>query len=178
MGTLILSPPVSIEEYLFNPAYQHSEYFDGEVQPLNVGTRFHARIQGRCFRKLDEYLDARPGNYVGTELHCRLLIDGKVRFRLPDLAVVLGGFSEDYLDRGPDLAVEIRSPEDSIVSQLRKIDDYFLNGTKLAWLILPEEQSVLVLVPHASPRTLVAGDTLDGGDLLPDLRIPVADLFC
>ena len=127
---------------------------------------------------MDEYFDSRPGNYVGTELHCRLRIGGKVRFRLPDLAVVLGAFAEDYLDRGPDLAVEIRSPEDSIASQLRKIDDYFLNGTKLAWLILPEEQSVLVLVPHAAPRTLVAGETLDGGDLLPDLRIPVADLFC
>ena len=178
MGTLIATPPVSIEEYLSNPAYRHSEYLDGEVRELNVGTRFHARIQGRCFRKLDEYFDTRPGNYVGTELHCRLRIGGKDRFRLPDLAVVLGGFTEDYLDRGPDLAVEIRSPEDSIASQLRKIDDYFLNGTKLAWLILPEEQSVLVLLPNAAPRTLVAGETLDGGDLLPDLRIPVADLFC
>ena len=168
---------VSIEEYLSDPVYEHSEYVDGEVRKLKVGTRFHARIQGRCFRKLDEYFDAGPGNYVGTELHCRLGIGGKVRFRLPDLAVVLGGFSEDYLDRGPDLAVEIRSPEDSIASQLRKIDDYFLNGTKLAWLILPEEQSVLVIRPDGVVGTVVAGEILDGGDLLPELRIPVADLF-
>ena len=44
--------------------------------------------------------------------------------------------------------------------------------------ILPEEQSVLVILPDGVVRTVVAGEILNGGDLLPELRIPVAGLFC
>ena len=84
---------------------------------------------------------------------------------------------DGYLEGGPDLAVEIRSPDDSIASQMRKIVDYFANGTKLAWLILPEEGTVLVLTPDSAPRTLVSGDNLTGGELLPGLEFPVDFLF-
>jgi Uma2 family endonuclease len=117
---------------------------------------------------------------VAAGLHCRQKIRGEVRFRVPDIAVVLGpDTSPDsrYLDRAPDLAVEIRSPEDSVAAQLRKFDEYFENGAKVAWLILPEERSVIVAEPGKAARTVIAGETLDAGHLLPDLRISVQDLF-
>ena len=60
---------------------------------------------------------------------------------------------------------------------MRKFDEYFANGTKLGWLILPEEKSVLLLSPDAPTRTAVAGETLTGGDLLSDLAFPVDYLF-
>jgi len=37
-----------------------------------------------------------------------------------------------YLDRAPDLVVEIRSPEDTVAAQLRKFDEYF--ETEPKWL--------------------------------------------
>ncbi|MDQ6663496.1 MAG: Uma2 family endonuclease, partial [Acidobacteriota bacterium] len=82
-----------------------------------------------------------------------------------------------YLDRGPDLAVEIRSPEDSIASQFRKLDDYLANGTKLAWIVLPEEMSVLIVQPDRTLRTAGSGETLDGGTVMPELSISVDFLF-
>jgi Uma2 family endonuclease len=81
MGISTPVKPVSIEEYLSNPAYEHSEYVNGEVVPLNAGTKSHSRIQGKCFRKLDEYFDSHPGAYAG-----------------------------------PDMVIEIKSPEDKTVS--------------------------------------------------------------
>ena len=170
---------LSVEEYLSNPAFEHYEYVDGQPVELHVGHQKHARIQGRCFRKFDEYFDAHPGGYTGTELHCRLNIRGEVHFRLPDVAVVLGNrFTPDgYLDGAPDLAVEVLSPDDTIAEQMRKFDDYFANGTKLGWLILPEEKSVLILLPSAAARAVVSGETLTGGDLLPDLAFPADYLF-
>lgn len=177
MGSSVANAFVSVEEYLSNPAYKHCEYIDGEILELNVGTYSHSRIQVKCSRKLDEYFDMKPGGYVGAELHCRLQIRGKVRFHLPDIAVVLGPRSGKYLDRGPDLVVEIRSPEDSIASQFRKLDDYFANGTKLAWVILPEEMSVIVVQPDGNVRAVVCGETLDGGAVLPELKIDVDYLF-
>jgi len=58
-----------------------------------------------------------------------------------------------------------------------KMNDYFANGTKLAWLILPEEQSVIILTPDAAPVARGMGETLDGGNVLPGLAVPVAELF-
>jgi Uma2 family endonuclease len=180
MGALTSVGPISIEEYLTNPAYRHYEYVEGQPIQLHVGTKDHSRIQVKCSRKLDEYFDSHPGGYVAAELHCRLKIRGEVRFRLPDIAVVLGpDTSPDsrYLDRAPDLVVEIRSPEDTVAAQLRKFDEYFENGTKMAWLILPEERSVIVAEPGKAARTVITGETLDAGHLLPDLRILVQELF-
>ena len=37
-----------------------------------------------------------------------------------------------YLDRAPDLVVEICSPEDTVAAQLRKFDEYF--ETEPKWL--------------------------------------------
>jgi Uma2 family endonuclease len=179
MGATSPLKTVSVDEYLSNPGYEHSEYVDGEVVALNVGTKKHSRLQGKCFRKLDEFLDQHAIGYAATELHCRLNIRGNVRFRLPDVAVVLNDTDEDarYLDRAPDFVIEIRSPEDSLQSQMRKMRDYFANGTRLAWLILPEEQSVLVLTPDGPPDSFGIGETLDGGAVLPGLCVPVSDLF-
>lgn len=179
MSASVSSGPISIKEYLRNPEYEHAEYIDGWVAPLNVGTKDHGRIQVRCGRKLDEWLERHGGGYVAAQLHCRLTIDGSTRFRLPDLSVVLA--DEDpqqrYLNRAPDLAVEIRSPEDSLTELIRKADEYFANGSKLVWIVLPEEESVLVRTADGRLRPVTRDETLEGGDPLPGLTIAVADLF-
>ena len=38
MGISTPVKPVTIEEFLSNPHYEHSEYVNGEVVPLNAGT--------------------------------------------------------------------------------------------------------------------------------------------
>ena len=171
---------VSIEEYLSNPAYEHFEYIDGQPVELNIGNKPHSRIQAACCAVFHQFLKTHRLGYVAAELHCRLMVSGRLRFRLPDVAVVLGPDDTSeirFLDRAPDLVIEIRSPDDSLASLFRKMNDYFANGTKLAWLILPEERSVMIFTPNAPVRTALPGETLDGGDLLPDFRVPVDELF-
>ncbi|MGH7246840.1 MAG: Uma2 family endonuclease [Pseudomonadota bacterium] len=178
MSVPTIIAPVGVEEYLSNPAYEHCEYIDGQVVELNVGTISHGRIQVKCGRKLDEYFDAHPAGYAGTEIHCRLKIGGKIVFRLPDVAAVLGEVTDGrYLDRAPDLVVEIRSPDDRLPAQFRKMDEYFENGARLGWLILPEEKSAFVFTPNAPVRTVIFGELLTGGDVLPGLEIPLESLL-
>ena len=180
MGTPAAIDVVSIEEYLSNPAYEHYEYIDGQPVELNVGNKPHSTIQAACCAFLHPYLKARRLGYVAAELRCRLKVAGRTRFYLPGVSVILGpdDYSEiRFLDRAPDLVVEIRSPDDSLSFLLRKMNDYFANGAKLAWLILPEERCVLVLGPNAPMRTVLPGESLDGGEFLPDLQIPVDELF-
>ena len=168
---------VSIEEYLSNPAYEHCEYIDGEVVQLNVGTGKHGSVQVECSAMLRAYLKQNPIGRVYAELHCKLRIGAHLRYRLPDVCVILGPFVEGYPEGAPDLCVEIRSPEDSVSDQIGKFEDYFANGCKIGWLILPEEGTVLVLKPGAAPRVARGGDYLDGAEVLPGLRIPVTELF-
>ena len=59
----------------------------------------------------------------------------------------------------------------------RKLTEYFAAGTRLAWVVDPKTETVRV---HRTPREFVVlrvGDTLDGGDVIPGLLIPVKDLF-
>jgi len=177
MGALAVKS-VTIEEYLADPAYRHCEWVDGDVVELHVGTGKHGRIQARCAAKLIDHLSQNPIGEAYVELHCKLQIGGTTRYRLPDVCVKLGAAIEGRLEGSPELCVEIRSPDDSVSDQIAKFTDYFANGCQLGWLILPEEKAVLVLAPGApAPRVARVGDTLDGGNVLPGLQVPVDSLF-
>ena len=177
-----MSAPVAVgiseQEYLTNPEYEHCEYIDGEVIPLNVGTKSHSRIQVKLARYLDTYFDERPIGYAAAELHC--LTNSKKRiFRLPDICVVLNDDQPGtrFLERSPDFVVEIRSPEDTVAYCTRKMEEYLDSGSRLGWLVLPDDQAVVVFKPDRPTRTLMSGEKLDGGELLPGLEIEIAKLF-
>ncbi len=170
---------ISIEEYLSNPHYEHYEYVDGEPVELNLGTITHSTIQGRCSIYIGMHLLALGRGEVAPELRCRLIVNGKTRFRQPDLSVLFHHekSEKDYLEGAPEFVIEIRSPDDTIRELTRKFDEYFANGCKLAWLILPEEQTVQVFPPAAPTQAFGPGDKLNGAEVIPGLKIAVTDLF-
>ena len=47
----------------------------------------------------------------------------------------------------------------------------------MAWLVDPDDRTVTVLQPDQLPRVYEEADELTGGEVLPDLRIPVAEFF-
>lgn len=155
---------VSVEEYLGEPRYEHCEYIDGHVVELNLGGGPHSRVQAYCAATVVAYLRAKRNGEVFTEMRCRLRAGGGTRFYQPDLAVIAGaaGYAFRFHDGAPDLVVEIRSPGD---------------GAKLAWVVLPEEKTVLVCRPDAPAHPASSGEALDGGTLFPGLTVPVDDLF-
>ncbi len=171
---------VSLEEYLGNPSeYQHCEWVAGKVEPLNVGSKTHGRIQVLAGKYFVDYFLENPIGYVSAELHCRLTIGGAPRYRLPDLAVVLGDENPDepYLHRAPDLAVEIQSPEDSLTELLARCGEYLANGARLAWIVVPSEESVWAVSADAPPQTFRKGRMIDAGELLPGFELEVDELF-
>ena len=172
-----LARHIPLDEYLHNSAYKHCEYVSGEVVELNLGTGRHSRLQTRCWSILDRALHESKLGCAYVEVHCRLNIAGEIRYRLPDVCVKLGSFIEGYMEGAPDLCVEVRSPEDSIAGQIGKFDDYFANGCRLGWLILPEQRQVRVLRPGQSAQTAGFHDSIDAAPVLPALCVPVSDLF-
>lgn len=80
--------------------------------------------------------------------------------------------------QGPsDMAVEVKSPTDSKRELHLKVEDYLRFGTKLVWLVLPEEQQVEVYIPDADVHEYGLDDTLDGGDALPGFTLVVRAIF-
>jgi Uma2 family endonuclease len=103
--------------------------------------------------------------------------------RAPDLAFVgrdkiaLTGFPEGFWPGAPDLAVEVRSPHNSMRELAEKAREYLSFGSRLVWIIDPRKQEVMVFQRRQEPVTLSRGDVLSGGDVVPGFELPVARLF-
>ena len=77
----------------------------------------------------------------------------------------------------PDLAVEVKSPTDSKRKLRQKAEKYLASGTRLVWLVFPDEGVVEVYEPESDVRTVSGAEVLDGGRVLPGLTITVKQIF-
>jgi Uma2 family endonuclease len=122
------------------------------------------------------------GGIVTTETGY-VLEEDPATLRGPDVAYVrqdpapYGGDAGGYIRGAPDLAVEVLSPSDRWSDVRRNIDQYFAAGAGLVWIVDPESRSVTVHPTADRSLTIGAEGTLDGGDILPGLRLAVAEIF-
>ncbi|MGH2532050.1 MAG: Uma2 family endonuclease [Thermomicrobiales bacterium] len=93
--------------------------------------------------------------------------------RLPPRETWRKGFPE----LAPDLVVEVVSPSESGPSVARKVAAYLAAGVVLVWTLDARRQTIGVHRAGEAPRTLHVGDVLDGEDVLPGFRLPVAEIF-
>jgi Uma2 family endonuclease len=86
----------------------------------------------------------------------------------------------------PDLAVEVASPSQDAADMAAKVQIYLRGGTRLVWVVWPEREVVDVwrpgdLRPEAGTMhpsaTLGPSDGLDGEDVVPGFRAPLARLL-
>lgn len=81
-----------------------------------------------------------------------------------------------FFEGAPDLAVEVLSPS-ALASEVRtKVREYLAAGARLVWIVDPESRTASVHRPDGTGRELGEDGTLDGEDLLPGPRIPLAEL--
>jgi Uma2 family endonuclease len=59
----------------------------------------------------------------------------------------------------------------------RRITEYLRAGIRLIWLIDPEARDVTVYQPGKNSEVLEANQELTGGEVLPEFRCRVADIF-
>jgi Uma2 family endonuclease len=124
------------------------------------------------------------------------VFDSSSGFRLPDGSVLSPDASVVRLDRWqalsaeqrrgfpplcPDLVVELASASDGgprgAEALRRKLAAYLANGAQLGWLLFPEERAVEIWRPGAEPQRLEDAEVLEGGELLPGLRLELAELW-
>ena len=77
----------------------------------------------------------------------------------------------------PDLAVEVVAEADRPAAVAALVAKYLAAGVRLVWVVAPRERTVTVHAVGRPPLTFGEGGALDGGEVLPELRLPVADIF-
>lgn len=77
----------------------------------------------------------------------------------------------------PDLAVEVKSPTDSLRDLRRKAERYIELGTALVWVVLPEQRLVEVYAPGQDVQIITQEGVLGGGTVLPGFTLAVRDIF-
>lgn len=182
------NPPTTAEELLLWPDDDPGEIVDGVFVPkypdgvvtgtgvahgivaLEIGALLREHVKQRCL-----------GRVLAAEAATRLR-------RAPDLvrcpdgmfvstARLVGGISRGVLEGPPDLAVEVRSPNDRPGEIARKVADYLAHGVRAVWELDPDARTITVHRPGTPPRVLRGDDVLDGGDVLPGFGVVTSAIF-
>jgi Uma2 family endonuclease len=130
------------------------------------------------------------GNFVvAHDLGIVAGADGMIRLapglvRIPDVSFVswekLPGRSlprQAIPDLVLDLAVEVLSEGNTPREMARKLDEYFLLGVRLVWLVNPMTESTEVYTSRSQSTVLDKSATLEGGVILPGFTLSRSALF-
>jgi Uma2 family endonuclease len=106
---------------------------------------------------------------------------GAKRARLPDVGFIASARFPKLPKKfnfAPDLAVEVVSEHEDI---FKKALEYLHAGTKVVWAVYTEDKVIHVIRLdedgglHSQPFGI--DDVLEGGDLLPEFKLPGRDIF-
>ncbi|HEX7051701.1 MAG TPA: Uma2 family endonuclease [Longimicrobiales bacterium] len=142
----------------------------------------HARVNTRVIYVLEEYAERTGRGVVYTDMGF-VLEDEPPTLRGPDAAFVShervpkSGYARSFWHFGPDLAVEVLSPSNTRREMLEKVREYFAAGSCLVWILDPARRTVTVYDSAEDVRILRGDAVLDGGDVLPEFRVPLSRLF-
>ena len=84
---------------------------------------------------------------------------------------------QGWLEVAPDLAVEVVSPNDSSSDVTDKVGAYLNAGVRLVWVVYPRKRQVHVHQPGGDVRIVFGDGALDGEQVLPGFRLPLAELW-
>jgi Uma2 family endonuclease len=77
----------------------------------------------------------------------------------------------------PDLVVEVVAPNELADDLNQRLLDWLEAGAELVWVIHPVRQSIHAYRPNGDVRLFQRTDVLTAEPVLPDFRVPVAELF-
>jgi Uma2 family endonuclease len=103
--------------------------------------------------------------------------------RGPDAAFVAvapptyGALPEGFWAGAPDLAGEVVSRSNRAREIRGKVAEYRSAGCRLVWVIHPQRRTAEEQRAGGTLRPLRPDDALDGFDVLPGFRLPLAELF-
>jgi Uma2 family endonuclease len=163
--------------------YTH-ELINGEIVMSPKNDFFHGNICSELAAALREFAKAhRLGAILDSSTGFRM---NNLNVRAPDISFVsrarlkAEGFRRStrrFFPGAPDLAIEVLSLNNTRKEIDERLRDFFGSGTRLGWIIDPEAQRVEICRSLTDRRMASSGGFLEGEDILPRFRYPIADLF-
>ena len=121
------------------------------------------------------------GQVVSAETGFKLMSDPDT-VRAADVAFIARERLPDPQDRGfpslgPDLVVEVLSPDDRPGETLAKVGDWLEGGARLVWVIDPERRVARVYRLDGTETHLAENGTLEGEDVLPGFSCTLTSIL-
>ena len=173
---------ITLNEFLKLPETKpSSEYINGQViqKPMPQGK--HSKLQSELITAINGVTKPQKIALAFPELRCtfggRSIVPDVTLFAWSRISVDEDGDIANVFTIAPDWTIEILSPDQNQTKVTGNILHCLNYGSKLGWLIDPDEKSVLVYPAKQQTRLLTQNDVLPVPDLVADLRLTVADLF-
>jgi Uma2 family endonuclease len=175
---------LAVEEAVSRNPDAPYEVVNGEYAELPPMSTSATVIASRLMRKLGTFTDARQiGEVVAQPLFP--MAPGTKTRRRPDVAFV--SYARWPKDRplphtdpwpvAPELAIEVVSPTDFAEELFTKVAEYFQVGVLQVWVVFPKPGLIQIYQSLTKVAGLTRADELDGGDILPGFRLPLASVF-
>ncbi len=163
---------MGMQQYLALPEEKpYLEYIAGVVEQKPMVNASHRRLVRKLDALFDRYID-RHGGDAGPEGRVALVSSGN--YQLPDTAywAPRQPSGDDSL---PTIAVEVRSPGQSLQSLREKCAAYLRDGVRECWLIDPEARTVERLT-EAIQQRLESAETL-ATEHMPGFEVSLPSFF-
>lgn len=159
------------------------ERFDGDVYIMPPTGGATGGINFNLFMAFSEWYKSNRNNYKAFDSSTGFQISEKTVLS-PDLAIVNKSkwdkLNENektrFLPFTPDFIAEIVSPSDSIHYAEKKIKKWLEYGVKLAWLIIPQKEKVIVYyndeIKESSKKEFIPGY-----NVLPNIKFKLEDIL-
>lgn len=174
---------LTLEEFLKLPETKPaSEYIDGRIiqKPMPQGK--HSKLQGRLVTAINLVVEPQRIALALPELRCtfggRSIVPDVAVFAWERIPLDQNGDIANVFEAAPNWTIEILSPDQNQTRVTGNILHCLNHGSKLGWLIDPDERSVLVYPPGLQPELLQEfTQILPVPDLGIDLQLTVGELF-
>ena len=159
------------------------ELVRGEIKTMTPAGNEHGYLALKVGRLLGNYVEENElGRTYAAETGFKIAVDPDT-VRAPDVAFVSrervekAGRVTGFWPGPPDLAVEVVSPGDTHAEVLEKSLAWLDAGTRMVLVAEPERQVVTVYRSREDIRILTTDEAVDGADVVPGWRLPVAGIF-
>ncbi len=171
------------EDLLRMPDGDRYELVDGQLVEKDMGWK-SSLIASELYRLIANFAHEKGLGLAIVEGSYQCFPDSSTKVRKPDVSflrrarVPADGLPDGHCPIAPDLAVEVVSPNDLFSDVEMKVEEYFVAGVSLVWIIDPSTRKLHVYRPNESAsQRLGESDELTAADILPGFLCRVADVF-
>jgi Uma2 family endonuclease len=173
---------MTLAEFLALPETKPaSEYIDGEIYQKPMPQGKHSIVQTDLAPAINQIGRPKKLAYAFTELRCtfagRSIVPDIAVFEWARIPVDQNGEISNKVEIAPDWIIEILSPDQSTTKVINKILFSIKHGTKLGWLIDPDDKSVMIFQPNQLPEIKYNTEILPVLTVLGSWEISAADIF-